>query len=149
MADGDRRGFFRKLLERLVTATVIAVAVVGVYYGFSYWFFQTQMQGMMTQFGPDSGLSIVEHRERRSEGTLDVLGKIQNDGEDTWQSITIKVEMFDDAGVFVDECQEYVNATLAPGAALNFKATCGGCPKQELPEFDTYTVAITSASKMY
>lgn len=97
------------------------------------------------EFGPDSGLVISSHRERRTPHSLEVLGVLENRGSDAWQAVQLEVELFDKAGVFVDECSSYMTSTIYPGDSKNFKVSCGRCESHPLPAFDTYNISIADA----
>jgi len=97
------------------------------------------------EFSADSGLIIEAHEPRKVPNSLDILGKIKNEGVDAWNSIQIEVELFDSSGAFVDECSEYMNGSLSPGGLEHFKVSCRRCDKNPLPEFENYTIKISDA----
>lgn len=98
------------------------------------------------QYDENAGLAIMSHRPIRRENNLEIVGVVENNGTDTWQSISIEVELFDSEGNFMDECSEYISSALAPKQSENFKVSCGGCEKRPLAEFDRYEIAIKDAS---
>lgn len=97
------------------------------------------------EYGPESGLVIKEHKSRLVPNSMDVLGKLQNEGTIIWESVQLEVELFDSSGNFVDECSEYMNGAISPGGIENFKVSCGRCDKNPLPEFKEYTIKIRGA----
>lgn len=154
MTDEHDRGFARRLLERLLTAALVTVVVIGIFFGFSTWWAERQMgnaeelRASWGNYGPDSGLEIVEHRQRQEENRPVFLGQLANNGEDTWQSITVKVDLFDAEGTFLDQCENYIRGHLAPGGTTYFKVDCSRCAPSTITEFTRYEINITDASRM-
>lgn len=101
---------------------------------------------LMPSFGPDSGLSVTEHRGRPNGDFFEILGAVSNDGSTSWRGVTLRADLFDAQGTFVDQCGAHLRAPLVPGAREYFKIVCGGCDDRKLPEFETYQVRIVDAS---
>ena len=74
-----------------------------------------------------------------------VVGVVTNSGNDTWDNISIEIELFDKDGKFIDECSEYISSPLPPSKSENFKAKCGGCEKRPMADFDHYEIRIIDA----
>ena len=97
------------------------------------------------EFSSEAGIIITSHKERKVTNSVDILGVLENQGEDTWGSINIEVELFDKEGNFVDECSEYISGNILPGEKQNFKVSCRRCEKNPLPEYKKYTIKVKDA----
>lgn len=105
----------------------------------------TSLDNIYKEYDQDAGLVVVSHKERRVGKSVDILGVIENQGNDTWGSINIEVELFDKKGGFVDECSEYIQGSIKPGEKQNFKVSCRRCDKNPLPKYEKYTIAVKNA----
>lgn len=101
---------------------------------------------LFPSFGADSGLSVAEHRGRPNGNVFEILGTVANEGPTSWRSVTLRADLFDAQGTFVDQCGASLRAPLVPGASEYFKIVCGGCDDRKLPEFETYRVRVVDAS---
>lgn len=148
ITNGNDKPFIRKLTEQIISAIVVTGIVLLVLWVIWGKLFESEIEEVSSyeKFSSDSGLKIVNHREQRVGEKLEVLGAFENGGTNTWTSVTIEVELFDDKGEFVDECTKYVRGSFVPGTSENFKVNCGGCEEHPLPNFDSYTVRIVDAS---
>jgi hypothetical protein len=97
------------------------------------------------QFGPDSGLEIISHEEKKSENNIVILGQLKNSSDKKWSSVGIEAELFDENKKFLDECNEYISYTIGPDEIENFKISCGGCDNTPVPKHASYTIRIVSA----
>lgn len=147
MSTSPEKPFRRKLAEQVISTVVVAVVGLGMFGAFWQWSFGG-LGNTFIKFGPDSGLKIIDHRDHRTNGRLDVVGSFENTGKTTWSSVTIEVELFDAQGVFVDECKDYDSGSFPPGSKEYFKVSCGGCKEHPLPDFSSYTVKIKDASTL-
>lgn len=148
MANERNKAYLRKLAEQVISAIVVTGVLLFMFWLIWGKLFQPEFEGAASykRFDSNSGLKIVNHRERRIGDKLEVIGTFENSGDTTWSSVNIEVELFNDKGEFVDECTEYVRGSFAPGASENFKVSCGGCKEHPLPDFATYTIRIVDAS---
>lgn len=155
MTDEHGSGFLRRLLERLLTAALITLVVIGVFYGFNAWWVEREMgateermASLRGNFGPDSGLEITEHRQRQEENRLVFLGQLANNGDQSWQTITVKVDLFDAEDTFLDQCETYIRGHLAAGGTTYFKVDCSRCAPSAITEFARYEINVTDANRM-
>ncbi len=75
-----------------------------------------------------------------------IKGRLTNNGERTWSSTTLKAELYDESGAFIEECDEYVRQTSKPGSEINFKISCGSkCSKFQIEKYSSYKLAIIDA----
>ncbi len=108
---------------------------------------QKSMEESYSEFSmPESELGtieIVEHRELERNGKLIILGAVKNTGEQANSSITIMVDLYQ-KGVFVKQCEEYINGSLTADATRNFEISCGGgCSNDPVIEHDSYKIYVT------
>lgn len=136
-----------KIASGLLTGIGFAVAILAVFYGTERWEnSQKAEEGLYKKYKPDSGLIIKDHRPQQLQQNAAFIGTIQNNGKDTWDSVSIVAELFDKDGQFVDKCSAYESGRIAPGQSHNFKVSCGGCRDSTVPPYDRYTIAIVGAN---
>jgi len=98
-----------------------------------------------SKFDKTGQVKIVDYRETMNGSQLLVLGSIKNTGATPASSISIEAELFDKDGKFVFECSDYISTKLQPSKSENFQIKCG-CNKQGVPEYDSVSVRVVSAS---
>lgn len=95
-----------------------------------------------------ASVEVVEYREETKGSQLLVLGRIRNLGEDALSSVMIEVELLDERGSMVYECEEYVQR-LAGAATENFQVRCGAaCDGSSLPPHSSLSVRVMGASAL-
>lgn len=98
------------------------------------------------EFGPDSGLKVVNHRLETRDGRWVILGKVKNHGKDGWRNIKIEAELFDEKGGFVGEEHDYLmGVTLSPGEEEDFMMRSF---RRSTPSFKTYKVKVANAREV-
>lgn len=102
--------------------------------------------GGFKRFGPESGLKIARHYERRKKNGVEIIAEIQNTGNVTWSGVSVEVEFLDKSGKFVDQCSGYLQGKIGPSQTRNMKIGCGGCENNPLQAYDRYTIEIRDAS---
>jgi len=90
-------------------------------------------------------VSYLCYKELKTMSQLNILGKIKNTGNITWNAIEIQAELFNN-GQYVDECQEYIRV-LNPNEEDNFKITCGQCNDYKIPDYDKLVVKVAAAHR--
>lgn len=146
---------FNRIIHGFLIGLGFSIALIlvigGARYIYMKYVYPEQMSetmlesGLWKEYSDEAGLSITEHSPIQTEFNLEVVGVIQNEGEDTWDGISIEVELFDATGKFIDECTEYISSPIAPSERENFKVSCGGCEKRPLSDFDHYEISIKDA----
>lgn len=106
---------------------------------------EEKMRMMSRSYDESAGLSVSIAKERIADDEFTLIGTIENNGDTKWSSVSLKAELFNEDGEFIDECTEYVNQTTIPGSKLNFKLSCGSCSKFQLRDYKSYKLAITDA----
>jgi hypothetical protein len=143
-----------KSLMKTGAAKILSGALLGL--GFSapflgiYFYTTNQIQKtMMEQFtGSEEDIKkveIINHKDKKMEHKLIVLGAVKNNSTGVVKNIKIEVEFFMN-GEFVDECTEYIGHKIAPEQVENFKVSCGCSSNYEAPKYDDYTLRVTSIS---
>lgn len=89
-----------------------------------------------------SGLKLAITKERIDEEEFILLGKLTNSGDIEWTSVSVKAELFDKEGNFIDECTESVNQKVFPDSEVNFKLSCTKCSKVSLDGYASYKAFI-------
>lgn len=98
------------------------------------------------RFDETSGLQIAEHQERTNpDGAKVILGKLKNDGSDSWQTVNIEAELYDADGKFQGEYNTYITGEIAPGETENFQLCLGSFGDGPPPQYATYSIRIADA----
>ena len=146
---------FKKIVQGFLLGLGFTVAFVLVLIAAQYLYmkyvFEDQVSEAMygsqwKEYSEEAGLVITEHKPIHTEDSVEFIGIVANNGSDTWDMISIEVELFDEDGKFIDECSEYISSPLAPSKSENFKVSCGGCEKRPIADFDHYEIHIKDAS---
>lgn len=104
-----------------------------------------EMRKMFREYDESANLSVSVSKERIASEEFTLLGTVENKGDASWSSLSLKAELFNEAGEFIEECTEYVNQTSAPGSIINFKLSCGSCTKFQLRDYKSYKLTIADA----
>jgi len=106
---------------------------------------QEERRLMFRDFDETAKLDVEVTKERIEPGEFTLLGKVENRGDAKWSYVSVKAELFNESGDFIDECTEIVSETIAPGQVLNFKLSCGACSQFKLRDYKKYELKITDA----
>ena len=131
---------------------MLAIVFVG-YFALPDWYTESSYESdddtysyLHKEYDETAKLDLDIREERIDEEEFILLGEIQNEGDTSWSMITLKAELFDIDGNFIDRCEEYIMDTSRPGEAINFKMSCGSqCSSFALKEYDHYKIEIESA----
>jgi hypothetical protein len=86
--------------------------------------------------------------ERKTSGDqINVLGKLKNNGEHTWNRVTVEAEVYDKAGKFLDESSDYLSMTLAPDSEEYFRITLRSADPETLDESAKVVLKVTDANE--
>lgn len=107
---------------------------------------QKSGESFMKNYDSEEGKLVIENEknERFKDGII-ITGVLKNTDEIKWSGINLELELFDKQGNFVHECSEYISQTIEPGMSENFKVTCKGCKKTNIPEFATWKLKVVNA----
>lgn len=132
--------FLRAALEKIGTGLLYGIGF-GISAGAFYYFINERMMDTVWS-DRDKALEnvvVTQHEKATRNGSLLVLGTVENQGTNSPRILTIQVDLYDKAGKFVDQCQEYLRGSLRPGESRHFKVSCG--TKDSPPvEHETYKV---------
>ena len=145
---------FKKIVQGFLLGLGFSIAfvlvLIAAQYLYTKYVFEDQVReatfgSNWKEYSEDAGLVITEHNPIYTENSVEFIGVVANNGTDTWDSISIEIELFDKDGKFMDECSEYISSPLSPSESENFKASCGGCEKRPIADFDHYEIHIVDA----
>jgi hypothetical protein len=141
-------------LEKIGHGLLLGIGFSFAYFVFDHFFTQWHIASLersvfddtlFKDYGPDAGLTIKSHKPQRAENNAAFIGQIANDGKETWASVEIVAELFDQNGEFLDKCSSYLDGSIEPRQTRNFKVSCPNCPDNPRPAYDSYTLAIRDA----
>jgi hypothetical protein len=127
----------KKIWNGFLTGMGFSVAFVTAIYAVDY--FDTEKV-----FGKDSGLEVINLKEKENDYGIDLIGKVKNNGEETWNYVKVGVNFFDETGEFVDSFEKLVDGTLPPGEEVYFKVSCGW-ENKPIDSYKEYKVFVTNA----
>lgn len=128
----------------LGAAGVLAIAVVGG----TTWF--ASKVGGPVSMGP----SISSQQRTRTEqfvvsnassvknawGGLNILGTIENTGEDIYRYVNVYADLFDKNGKFIYQCMKQFGEGLRKNEKTNFMMECHSMPKDLVPAYDSFKI---------
>lgn len=89
-----------------------------------------------------SSLVIKEHKMIiNNENLVEIIGSVQNNSQFEWSGVNLEIELFDEDGNFVYECNDKIAGKVAPSQSENFKVECSTCSKS-IPKFSKYEIKI-------
>ncbi|MCE2694249.1 MAG: DUF2393 domain-containing protein, partial [Verrucomicrobiaceae bacterium] len=92
---------------------------------------------------------VISDVQKRTVGdTLEIVGLVTNKGKHKFSSVTIEVEFFDPAGVFIDEQNEYMRSHIVGGAKEHFKISVKSPPAQVNSADSKMVVKVASGMSM-
>lgn len=107
--------------------------------------YSEERKRMFRDYDETALLELSISREIITQEEFTLLGTVENNGDAGWSSVSIKAELFNEAGEFIDECSEYISETSRPGDIINFKLSCGSCSKLQLHDYKSYKISIVNA----
>jgi hypothetical protein len=96
-------------------------------------------------FATDIAVTLLERKT--SGDQINVLGKLKNNGEHTWNRVTVEAEVYDKAGKFLDESSDYLSMTLAPDSEEYFRITLRSADPETLDESAKVVLKVTDANE--
>lgn len=101
------------------------------------------MEGGKHDFKSDLVTRDVERRYEN--GTIEILGVIENHGKVTWKSIHVKADLFDKNGKFLDQISVCTYLNLSAGDSEHFKMSSDDFPSDRWESIKEMKVKVTSA----
>lgn len=84
---------------------------------------------------------IIEDREVNRNGKTIIFGTIQNNSEDMMKMFKVKVDLYDENGTFVEQCENYIS-DVPGGKKTNFKVLCKSCDSNITAAHESYQVYL-------
>lgn len=107
---------------------------------------EEKLSSLFIEYDESANLYTNVNSERISDDEFVLLGAIENRGDKSWSSISLKAELYDSNGNFIEQCEEYVNQTSRPDSSINFKLSCGSkCSRLQMEQYSSYKLFITDA----
>jgi hypothetical protein len=137
----------QRVVAGLLAGVGFALAIAGTVFAIVSW---EKLGGReFVGYSARSGLVIEEHRAQvPANGAPFFVGTLRNAGERSWSQVALEVELFDRSNRFIDRCSGAEYATIAPGAARNFKVACDGIGDIVRRDYDHYAITITNATAL-
>jgi len=101
------------------------------------------------EFGPESRIVVVEHGAQRGKASLYVHGQLENQGENSWRSVTLQVRLRSADDKLLGACDGSRFAPLRPGEKAFFQVDCDQWDQDAFPEYDHYEIEVIDASPVY
>jgi len=92
-----------------------------------------------------SDLIIRDTEKRYTNGTVEILGIIENHGKVNWENIVVKAEMNGKDGKYLDELTRRIPANILPRAIEHFKIEAKEYPKARWDAITDMKVKVSDA----
>jgi hypothetical protein len=92
-----------------------------------------------------SDLVIKDVEKRYTNGTIEILGIIENHGKVNWENIAIEAELYAKDGKFLDELTDRISANLLPSASEHFKISSREFPENRWDSINDIKVKVSDA----
>jgi hypothetical protein len=92
-----------------------------------------------------SDLVIKDTEKRYTNGTIEILGIIENHGKVNWEHIVIEAELYAKDGKFLDELTGRISANLLPGSVEQFKISSKAFPDLRWEAINAMKVKVSNA----
>jgi len=92
-----------------------------------------------------SDLIIKDTEKRYTNGTIEILGIIENHGKVNWENIVVKAELYGKDGKFLDELTGRISVNLLPGAAEHFKISSKEFPEPRWEAINNMKVKVSDS----
>lgn len=90
-------------------------------------------------------LIIKDTEKRYTNGTIELLGLIENHGKVNWENIVVKAELYGKDGKYLDELTGRISVNLLPGATEHFKLSSKDFPQQRWEAINDMKVKVSDA----
>lgn len=138
-------GFIYGVGFALGVAGVVALAVVGG----ATWFLTSQPGGSVSltppistqaRAKPDQFVVSNTSAVKNTWGGLNILGTIENTGDDTYRYVNVYADLFDKNGKFIYQCMKQFGEGLRKNEKTNFMIECHSMPKDLVPSYDSFKI---------
>ena len=90
-------------------------------------------------------LIIKDTEKRYINGTIEILGIVENNGKVNWENIVVKAELYGKDGKYLDELTRRIPANLLPGATEHFKIEAKDFPNERWEAINDMKVKVSDA----
>ena len=90
-------------------------------------------------------LVVKDTEKRYTNGTIEILGLLENHGKVSWENIVVKAELYGKDGKFLDVLTGRTSANLLPGAIDHFKIESKEFPTQRWEAINDMKVKVSDA----
>jgi hypothetical protein len=101
------------------------------------------MKGDKHNFRTD--LLIKDTEKRYTNGTIELLGVIENHGKVNWENIVVKAELYGKDAKYLDEVDGRISVDLLPGATEHFKLSSRDFPQQRWEAINDMRIKVSDA----
>lgn len=132
---------------KILTGFLIGLGFSASFLGIYFYVTNQMQEKVMARFttGTENikNIEFIKHTDTKLKHKLLIIGSLKNNSAEPVNNIKLEAEFFKD-GEFVDECTEYLGNKIGPGQIENFKVACGCSNDFVAPEYDNYTLRVTS-----
>jgi hypothetical protein len=90
-------------------------------------------------------LVIKDTEKRYTNGTIEILGKIENHGKVNWENIVVKAELFGKDNNFLDEISGRIATNILPGGTDYFKLSSKDFPEARWQAINDVKIKVADA----
>lgn len=107
---------------------------------------EERMSSIFIEYDETAMLEATVTSESIGNGEFTLIGELSNNGKHTWSSVSLKAELYDESGAFIEQCEEYIRQTSRPGSTINFKLSCGSkCSALQIEKYANYKLMVVDA----
>ena len=89
---------------------------------------------------------VIKDTERRfANGTIEILGTIENQGKMNWEDIEVQADLYSKDKKFLDHLSGYNRTNILPGGSEHFKISSKGFPESRWLAINDIKVKVSSA----
>ena len=107
------------------------------------FFMERTLKGSKHDFRSD--LIIKDTEKRFTNGTIEILGIIENHGKVNWENVAVKAELYGKDGKYLDELTRRIPTNLLPGAIEHFKIEAKEFPNSRWEAINNMKVKVMDA----
>ena len=90
-------------------------------------------------------LTIKETEKRFTNGTIEILGVIENHGKVNWENIVVQADFYGKDKKFLDHLSTHTSANLLPGSSYHFKISSKDFPETRWKAIEDMKVKVSDA----
>lgn len=90
-------------------------------------------------------LAIKDTEKSYTDGTIEILGRIENHGKVNWENVVVKAELFGKGNKFLDEISGRIATNILPGGGDYFKLSAKDFPEARWQAINDVKVKVADA----